>query len=78
MATEDPIASQANYILFDASVKGECRIVLPQFIIVVIAIKSVYLNKKWRLPLRKKGASPTIIITISGYAKFVGLRAYGS
>jgi hypothetical protein len=53
-------------------VKGRIRIVWLQNSIAVISMKSVYLYKKLKLPLRKKGASPTIIITISGYAKFVG------
>jgi hypothetical protein len=35
--------------------------VLPQFSIVVIAVKSVYLYKKWRLPLRKKGIAYYLI-----------------
>ena len=38
--------------------------VLPLTSIVVMTVKSVYLNKKWRLPLLTKGASPTIIITM--------------
>jgi len=44
--------------------------VLPQFSIVTMADKSVYLYKKWRLPFLRKGAFFTIIVTVTdSYAK---------
>ena len=36
-------------------VKEDIRMMLPQFSIVVIAAKSVYLIEKWRLPLLRRG-----------------------
>jgi hypothetical protein len=42
----EPKYKHKQEVMISLNVRGKCRVVLPQFRIVVIAVKSVYLNKK--------------------------------